>query len=85
MSEPDEVCQGARSQMLQRIRVLQFWVFLFFGFFAVEVKEGTLRKITWRWAKAKWELDYKIINKMMCFLEGANSLFPRCVNLDAQK
>ena len=41
-----------------------------------------VRKITWRWEKARQGLDHGVIDKIMCFLEGG--LFQRCVNLDAQ-
>ena len=39
-----------------------------------------LRKITER-----WELDYRIVNKIMCFLEGGYGLFQKGVNLPEQK
>ena len=43
-----------------------------------------VRTITWRWDKARWELDYRIVNKIMCSLESAYDLFQKCVILDAQ-
>lgn len=41
-----------------------------------------LRKITGRWEKTRQGLDYRIIDKIICFLEGG---YFRGVNLDAQK
>ena len=46
---------------------------------------GNIRKITWRWDKARKELGYRIVNKILCSLEGCYILFQRCINLDAQE
>ena len=43
-----------------------------------EHKEGYMEE------KARWGLDYRIVNQIMGSLEGGYSLFQRCVNLDAQ-
>ena len=44
-----------------------------------------LRKITWRWEKSKVGLDYRIVNKIMCSLEGGYGIFQMCVNPEAQR
>ena len=38
------------------------------------------KKITLRWEKARVGLDYRIVKKIMCLLEGGYSLFQKCVN-----
>lgn len=35
--------------------------------------------------KVRRGLDYRIVNKVMCFLESSYSLYQKCVNLDAQE
>ena len=30
-------------------------------------------------------VDYRMVNKILCLLEGGYRLFQKCVNLDAQK
>ena len=49
----------------------------FCNFSAFEIEEGS--KTTWRWEKARWELDYRMVNKITCFIKVG--LFQRCVNL----
>ena len=53
----------------------------------MHLKLGEVRKIAWG-AKARQELDYRIVNKIMCSLEGLKKritlTFQRYVNLDAQ-
>ena len=44
-----------------------------------------LRKITWRCEKSKVGLDYRIVNKTMCSLEGGYGIFQMCVNPEAQR
>lgn len=47
-----------------------------------------MKKIQWRQEKARWELDYRRVNKILCSLEvgmpSRDITSQRCVNLDIQ-
>ena len=58
MSQTDDIFQGERSEMVWRITVCSF--------FAFEIKEGTSGRLE----KARLGLDYRLVNKIMCFLES---------------